>query len=64
MTSHSRGTRELHSRGMSGFTQSKNAWVYTVEERARLHSRGTRGFAQSRKAWVFTVAESVGLHSR
>ena len=44
------------SRGTPGYTQSRNAWVYTVAERVDLHISGTRGFTQ--------YAERVGYHSR
>ena len=42
----------MHSRGTRGFTQSRNAWVYTVAERMGLESRGTRRFRETRDAWV------------
>ena len=62
----------LHSRGTRGFTQSRNAWVYTVSERVGLHSlgrvgldsRGTPEVTQSMNAWVYTVEERLGLQSR
>ena len=34
----------IHSSGMHGFTQSRNAWVYIVAERVGLHCLGTRAF--------------------
>ena len=52
----------MHSRGTPGYTQSRNAGVYTVEERQGIHSSGMHGFTQSRNAWVYIVAERVGLH--
>ena len=46
---------DLHGRVMRGFTQSRNAWIYTVVERVDL---------QSENAWIYTLAERVDLHSR
>ena len=45
----------IHSRGTPGYTQSRSAWVYTVEVRLGIHSRGTPG--------VYGLADRVGLHS-
>ena len=44
----------LHSRGTRAFTQSRNAWIYTVAERVDL---------QPRMAWIFTVVERQGKPS-
>ena len=53
----------MQSRGTRGYTQSRNAWVYTVRdawfyivsERVDLHCLGTPGV---------TVTELLGIHSR
>ena len=50
----------FHSNGMRVFTQSRNAWVYTVEEPVGLHSRETPWFTLSRNAKVYTVEERLG----
>ena len=55
---------DLHSRGTRGITQSRNAWVYAVEERVGLHSRGTPWDTPSRNTMGYTVEGRQGIHSR
>ena len=61
----------IHSRGTRGFTQSRNAWICTVENRADLHSRRnawiynlrTRGFTHSRNAWIYNSRENAWVYT-